>query len=1349
MGKRSLLGSAFNGKAAAHNQSAFKSRSLRIEMLEERALLAVDAVACGCTESSQFLNAPVESVCIAEEDISCSNAEIALADVSATGWNSGKRWFYVDDLMDQSWNYTTRSLIVSDGSITGSIDRAKQMGLNGMVWKCYVEDVEVKGDTHRINYLGAVKEYARVKGIEIIPTIWAVGYSSLLLYNANFVEGVPVKNVPLVVGNGQTSFSGETGEGVAITNCGMESWNGNVPNFWAKDDPTLGYTSKSTDRHTGSYSLQIAPATTPTGGLSTKGVYQSVGVQIGGSYTASCWVKISTSVSNPYNAAEFQIVDANDRPIAYQEYKRADPNYVNNGWVQLTTDVFTPQTSSIEIRLKGTGNFGEKFWFDDVALSVKAAATDGVEFPIIREGTPIVVKSSKDPNNCIIYNKGTDWRLPAGYELKYNYQDGNIYVYVNGTLQPTGEINLVIPSGSRLKAGDTIYVDYYTPKSSSESGSYKQYGVCLSEPGLYEAMEHSAGSINDILSPKTWFLAFDEVRIGGNCAGCHSTGLTTAQIFGKSVAKQYEIIKSASPDAEIVVWSDMFDPNLNAKDEYYDVDGSLTDVVDYIPNDMIIACWYDWKDQGSVEQVCVGAKASLTFFADRGFRTMGSTFYDWDNVYPDMPTNLPDYNTQGWLRAIEELNAAGKRNNVGVMYTTWENEYKYLNSFAASLPAAGALTNLTNLTLNTNAPKVGVALTASSTPPAATLSYQWYRKARNAAIDMDVWKSIDGATQKTYTPTSADVNSYLKVVAVGTGSYAGTLSATTSQRVTVGTDPNTFHVDLSTNSPRYNVSVKATSTSASAAYQWYRVNSSGTATTISGATKASYLPKADDVGYYLRVVATGSGVYANQTSTATTANKVTRPIISVTLPKTVEYNRILTASLSPAAATAAYTWYRGNGVGNWTKITTKTSPNYVPTQADVGFYLKVVATGTGNYTGEYERVTSTVVTRNLTSIVMDAAGNDPVEGKRITSYISPGTATVAYQWYRVNASGAATAISGARSYRYAPTAADAGCYLKVVATGTGAYTGVVEKTTANPMPVTLSVRLSTDEPAYNALLRTTIAPNLVDATYRWFRSSSSTGGWSEIAGATARSYLPCAADVGCYLKVEASGFGEYESIIATDVTANKVTRPIISVALPKMVEYNRTLTAFQSPGVATAAYTWYRGDGVGGWTEITTRTTPKYVPTQADVGYYLKVVVTGTGSYTGTQERITSTLVTRPILSVTLNAICKQGRMITSYPSPGIATASYQWYRGPSIASATTAIPGATSKTYVPTFEDVGYYLKVVVTGTGCYTREVSRTTSNPIAASTTGSSALFADDTDELFPELDTEFDEFWDALR
>jgi hypothetical protein len=99
----------------------------------------------------------------------------------------------------------------------------------------------------------------------------------------------------------------------------------------------------------------------------------------------------------------------------------------------------------------------------------------------------------------------------------------------------------------------------------------------------------------------------------------------------------------------------MFDPNHNAREKYYLVDGSFDGTWKYIPKDLVIGCWYyEKRDQ------------SLGFFSKLGYRTLAAAYYDADDLE----------NPKGWIESLERTQGA-----IGIMYTTWENKYQLLPAF--------------------------------------------------------------------------------------------------------------------------------------------------------------------------------------------------------------------------------------------------------------------------------------------------------------------------------------------------------------------------------------------------------------------------------------------------------------------------------------------------------------------------------------------------------------------------------------------------------------------------------------------------------------------------------------------
>ncbi len=80
----------------------------------------------------------------------------------------------------------------------------------------------------------------------------------------------------------------------------------------------------------------------------------------------------------------------------------------------------------------------------------------------------------------------------------------------------------------------------------------------------------------------------------------------------------------------------------------------------------------------------------------------------------------------------------------------------------------------------------------------------------------------------------------------------------------------------------------------------------------------------------------------------------------------------------------------------------------------------------------------------------------------------------------------------------------------------------------------------------------------------------------------------------------------------------------------------QTLTANTTPANATVSYQWMRCDtATGTFTNITGATSKTFTLVNADLDKYIKVVVTGTGSYTGTQTSVATAKVTPAAPSVT------------------------------------------------------------------------------------------------------------------
>jgi len=205
--------------------------------------------------------------------------------------------------------------------------------------------------------------------------------------------------------------------------------------------------------------------------------------------------------------------------------------------------------------------------------------------------------------------------------------------------------------GSRIRNGERLRVSYYHGTTIYND----QVSACPSENETYEIWKKQFPLIEKYLSPKRYFLNVDEVRLVNRCAACQRRHLPPSAILGQLTQWFYQQVRSVNPKAEVVVWSDMFDPNHNAQKQYYLVDGSLEGTWQYLPKDMGVVCWYFDK-----------RRESLDFFSSHGFKTFAGAYYDADDLK----------DPEGWLEDMDRTPGA-----TGIMYTTWDNKYKLLAPF--------------------------------------------------------------------------------------------------------------------------------------------------------------------------------------------------------------------------------------------------------------------------------------------------------------------------------------------------------------------------------------------------------------------------------------------------------------------------------------------------------------------------------------------------------------------------------------------------------------------------------------------------------------------------------------------
>lgn len=290
---------------------------------------------------------------------------------------------------------------------------------------------------------------------------------------------------------------------------------------------------------------------------------------------------------------------------------------------------------------------GFNSWYADrVTLQVEAGrerelAVEGVEVEEVglvnvlrRPGTPVRVRDEKTGT---AYEEGRDFEPIADPGLSFRYDhDGP---------------PIRLTAGSRIRPGARLLVDYFHGHRIFSD----QIVACPSEPAMVEIWRKEVALIQKHLAPKTWFLGADEIRILGHCEACKRRNMGAAEILGDAINRQFQFIRAANPKADVWVWSDMFDPNHNARANYYLVDGDFTGSWKHLPKEIGIACWYYSRRQ-----------ASLSHFSGLGLRTLAAAYYDADDLK----------NPEGWLEALDATEGAE-----GIMYTSWRNKFALLGDF--------------------------------------------------------------------------------------------------------------------------------------------------------------------------------------------------------------------------------------------------------------------------------------------------------------------------------------------------------------------------------------------------------------------------------------------------------------------------------------------------------------------------------------------------------------------------------------------------------------------------------------------------------------------------------------------
>jgi len=506
--------------------------------------------------------------------------------------------------------------------ISPVIETAGKSGLNGAVLSAGL-DTLCKKPPEFFRRLGEVQKACDRAGLEVIPSVFSVGYGGGALgHNRHLAEGLPVEDAVFVVKGEEARLAAD--ESARIANGGFEEFTGNkLKAYNFHDQPGEISFADTQVKHSGQASLRLTGFTANKHGHGR--VMQEIRVRPRRCYRVSLWVK--TDGLKP--ASAFRILAlAKDRELAPRAFNLPP----TGDWRKLTMLINSLDFDTLRLYAGVWGGREGTLWLDD--WTIEEAGPLNV---LRRPGTPATVRSD---DGAVTYTEGQDY-APLE-DPKFNFYQ------VDRDFPP-----LRLLPGGRLRDGQRLRVSWYHPMVVHDS----QVTVCMGEPELYEIYDHEAKLLAERLHPRRVLLNMDEVRMGGTCQACR--GRPMGELLGECITKQVQALRRHIPQAGVYIWSDMLDPNHNARGNYYLVQGDFTGSWKHVPHDLFIAVW------GGEPR-----EKSLRFFEQEGFRTLVACYYDADN--------LDD--VKGWLKC-----AQGLPNVRGFMYTPWQRKYSLLAGFGELL----------------------------------------------------------------------------------------------------------------------------------------------------------------------------------------------------------------------------------------------------------------------------------------------------------------------------------------------------------------------------------------------------------------------------------------------------------------------------------------------------------------------------------------------------------------------------------------------------------------------------------------------------------------------------------------
>jgi hypothetical protein len=487
---------------------------------------------------------------------------------------------------------------------------------------------------------------AQTLGLTLVPGVFPFGYSGgYLVHDTNLAAGLPVKDAPFKVSGGHASADPTAIP--TIANAGFDTISGGIPAGWDVPAALAGNVKADTvTKHGGAASLcEYNLGSLPPDSNGNCIVTQTVTVKPYQYYLFKVWCKTSA-----FSADEFRLFIRSHGGKRDHCYTSLPVGYTQD-WTLCQVTFNTLDTTEISIGFGAETCYSGTIWWDDISIQPAGLAN------VLRTGTKPFKVTSLDKRTT--YVEGRDFKTVRDpFVGPIDVGDGSVMPMAYDIWHPGPTIELT--PKSRIMEGQTLLVSFYHP----HVVYYDQVSISLEDPAVFDIMDRQMRKMHQVWNASAYFMAYDEIRVGGWEVQPHGAHLTPGQLLARNVQVATAIAHKYAPRARLYTWSDMFDPYHNA---------------DPFPTGGYYLCRTGWDGswRGLAPAVGVvnwiGLPQSMQWFGRRGHQQVMAGYYDGD----------PASNVAMWVNA-----AHGVPHVDAMMYTTWGNNFGQLATFFQLVDAA-------------------------------------------------------------------------------------------------------------------------------------------------------------------------------------------------------------------------------------------------------------------------------------------------------------------------------------------------------------------------------------------------------------------------------------------------------------------------------------------------------------------------------------------------------------------------------------------------------------------------------------------------------------------------------------